>query len=334
LSKHLLFLIMIILFIISGCTDPSTPPEPSPAAVPTSTVLPSPPTSVRATTEPATSLAPSSASSSGTDAPIPVKPDPILGEKRKEHSFKVSFENLGELEFITTEEKIDSRMRPHFYIKGETVTELMFELESPESYYTVSAVSFRDVSGDGKKDILVIADYVTGFGYMGAIPVSQVVIFKQTDSGFTRDSALEDKAQAGIPYRMVTVQDVLTGLNTAPEDSLIKAWMGLVSKEYASEGSNELAGSSLTIHSVSRDGVVFSLDAHYASTKEALEMGAVNIGTIKSGKAVPSYSDMIYKDGEFELSLYLISNTDIYVRDNGKPYFGLNVSANGIYSPK
>lgn len=277
----------------------------------------------------------SSASTSPTKPSVPTKSDSIIGDTLKDQSFQVNNENFGEFEFITTEEKVNGKNRPHFYFKkGDSVAELKYEPESPESFYYVSAVSFRDVSGDGKKDIIVIADYTTGFGYMGAIPISQLIILKQTESGFTKDHSIEDKARSGVPYRILTVQDVMIGLKTDPKESLRNAWQRIHLGTYKLEDSGELAGSTLTIKKASGDGLLFSLDAFYATNKEALEQGGVNIGTIESGKATPSSADMIFKDGKYELSFYMISSTDLYVRDNGQPYFGHNVYVNGIYSPK
>ncbi|MBH0330964.1 hypothetical protein ABH14_14310 [Brevibacillus brevis] len=289
-----------------------------------------------ATTVQSTSNATVSSANPSPTPSVQKKSDPIIGDSLKDQSFQVNFENFGESEFITTIEKVNGK-RPHFYFKkGDSVTELKYEpeSESPESFYSVSAVSFQDVSDDGKKDIIMIVDYTTGFGYMGAIPVSKLIIFKQTESGFIEDHSIEDRARSGVPYRILTIQDVMIGLKTDPKESVPNAWQRMHLGTYRWEGSGELADSTLTIKKASGDGLLFSLDAFYATNKEALKQGGVNIGTIESGKATPSYADMIFKDGKYELSFYMISSTDLYVRDNGEPYFGHNVYVNGIYSPK
>jgi hypothetical protein len=339
LTRHLIFLFIINLLLISGCNSKSTPSEASPASATTDDSIVTP--AVKGEPSPATpNTAQStpnatSASPSPTNPSVPKRSDSIKGDTLKDQSFQVNIENFGESEFITTEEIVDGKNRPHFYFKkGDSVAELKYEPESPESFYSVSAVSFRDVSGDGKKDIIVIVDYTTGFGYMGAIPISQLIIFKQTEFRFIEDHSIEDKARSGVPYRILTVQDVLIGLKTDPKESIHNAWERLQLGTYKFRDSGELAGSTLTIKKASGDGLLFSLDAFYASNKEALKQGRVNIGTIESGKATPLYEDMIFKDGKFELSLYMISSTDLYVRDNGQPYFGHNVYVNGTYSPK
>ncbi|MBP1932769.1 hypothetical protein [Ammoniphilus resinae] len=339
MTRYFLFLFSIIL-VISGCNNENTPSQPSTTDKTTveSKVLPHVnvvPSSSPTTAQSTSNAAVSSADVTPTNPSIPKNSDPIIGDILNDQSFQTVFEDLGESEFITSEEKIKGKKQPHFYFKkGDTVTELKYEPESPESIYSVSAVSFQDVSADGKKDIVVIANYTTGFGYMGAIPISQLLIFKQTESGFIEDHTLEERARAGVPYRILTVKDVVVGLKTDPKDSIPNAWQQLHLGTYKLNGSNELAGSTITIKEASGDGLLFSLDAFYAANKEAMMNGGVNIGTIDSEKATPSYAEMIFRDGKYELSLSMISSTDLYVRDNGESYFGHNVYVNGIYSPE
>ncbi|MDQ0874608.1 hypothetical protein QFZ77_003267 [Paenibacillus sp. V4I3] len=338
MNRQLLFLFAFTLLPITGCKGNSTPSEPSQASATVADSMVSPtvngvhsspnPTTVKETSNT------TSYSANSTTPSVPRKLDAIIGDILKDQTFHVNFDNFGESDFISTEEKINGKNRPHFYFKNrDSVAELKFDPESPESFYSISAVSFRDVSGDGKKDIIVIADYTTGFGYMGAIPISQLIIYKQTDSGFIEDRSIEDKARSGVPYRILTVQDVMIGLKTDPKESIPNAWQRLHLGTYKLEDSGELAGSTLTIKQASGDGILFSLDAFYASNKEALRNGGVNIGTIETGKATPSFADMIFTDGKYELSFYMISNTDLYLRDNGQTYFGHNVYVNGIYTP-
>ncbi|WP_040951700.1 hypothetical protein [Gorillibacterium massiliense] len=313
MKKQFLFLFVLFLFI-SGCKGGNTSHTPSSTtqATPTTTL--------------------SSAIPTQTAPRISQKSDAILGEILKDQSFQVNFENLGESEFISTQEKTDGEIRLHFYVKkGDSVAELKYEPSSLNTFFSVSAVSFRDVSGDGKKDIIVIADYATGVGDMGAIPISQLLIFKQTESGFIEDQTIENKAVSGVPYRILTIQDVLIGLKTNPEDSVANAWRRLPTGTYTLDGSDELSGSTLTVAKSSGDVLLFSMDAFYSPDKEALAQGNVNIGTIDPGTATPSKTEMIYKDGDFELTFEMISDKELYLRDNGEPYFGLNVGVTGIY---
>ncbi|MFD2127735.1 hypothetical protein ACFSKT_22485 [Paenibacillus xanthanilyticus] len=258
--------------------------------------------------------------------------DAIVGETVKEQSFPVEFELAGKSEFITTAEDVDGRPQLHFYVKkADAVIELDYEAESPGAYYSVAAVAFRDVSGDNRKDMIILMEYVTGAGQMGAVPVSQLLIYKQTESGFVQDQALEEEARAGVPYRILTIQDVMTGLATAPADSITHAWKKLKPGRYELEGSTELQASTLTVEAVEGDRLRFRLDAIYAADEEAAERGGVNIGNIESGEATLSEADMIFRDGDFELTISLIASNKLYVSDNGVGYFGHNVWVKGMY---
>lgn len=259
--------------------------------------------------------------------------DAIVGETVKEQSFPVEFELAGKSEFMTTAEDVDGRSRLHFYVKhADAVKELAYEPESPESSYSVAAVAFRDVSGDGRKDIIILTEYATGAGQMGAVPASQLLIFTQAESGFAQDEALERKARAGVPYRILSIQDVMTGLSTVPSDSIPNAWKKLKPGDYELEGSDDLHASVITIEPSTGYRLRFRLDAFYAADQEAVERGGVNIGNIESGEAkISEDGDMIFRDGDFELTISLIANNKLYVRDNGVSYFGHNVWVSGGY---
>ncbi|MFB9329434.1 hypothetical protein ACFFSY_26140 [Paenibacillus aurantiacus] len=340
-------LILALLVLAVGCSNGENAPEP--AAVPntgvanTEETLPAndaSPSDNDAEQEAPSNDANSIGGNTGQVVPSDDQPsaqpaqasDAIVGEKVKEQSFPVEFELAGKSEFITTEEDVDGRPQFHFYVKkADAVTELDYEAESPRANYSVAAVAFRDVNGDGSKDIIILLEYVTGAGQMGAVPVSQLLIYRQTKSGFVHDPGLVQKAKAGVPYRFLSIQDVMTGLAIAPADSIPSAWQKLKPGRYELEGSTELQASTLTIEKATGNRLQFRLDAIYAADEEAAEQGGVNIGNIESGEAVVAEADMVFRDGDFELTISLIANNKLYVRDNGVSYFGHNVWVNGVY---
>jgi hypothetical protein len=199
----------------------------------------------------------------------PETSDTMIGESLKDQSFHVDFDYFKGSEFITTIEDVDKVNgidRPHFYIKtGGKMSELKYEPDLSRLFYSVSAVSFRDVNNDGKKDIIVIADYLIGAGSLGSIPVSEVIIFKQTEAGFIEDTSIEQKAQDGVPYRMLSIQNVMIGLNTNPKNSERDAWGRLRSGTYKAED-----GSTLTIKQSSGDDLSFGIE----TLQSAKEVGA------------------------------------------------------------
>jgi hypothetical protein len=247
----------------------------------------------------------------------PETSDIMIGEPLKDQSFHLDFDYLKGSEFITTIEEVDKVNvidRPHFYIKtGGKISELKYKPDLSRFFNSVSAVSFRDVNSDGEKDIIVITDYFNGAGSLGSIPVSEVIIFKQTEAGFIEDTSIEQKAQDGVPYRMLSIQDVMIGLNTNPKNSERDAWRRLRSGTYKADD-----GSTLTIKQSSGDDLSFGIE----TLQSAKEVGA-DVGHIDAGKATRSYADMIYQKGKYELSFYLITDVDIYVSDNAQLYYGI-----------
>lgn len=275
--------------------------------------------------------------STTTEKPAVLKSNPveIIGTPINNQSFaSVPFEKVGNSEFISTIEKIDNKDRLHFYVKSPTTeTELKYEPASPNSFYEMKAVAFKDVNADGWKDILIIADYTTGFGNMGAIPVSQLLIFTQTASGFAESKSLEEHVYSASPYRVLNIGTVLDLLKTDAKSGFSQAWSKLPLGAYDLDGSNKYRGSTVTIEKVNGEFITFSLSAFVVNGgDEGVEKGNVNIGDLKSVTANRSGSEMIYRDGDYELSISLISTEDFYLRDNGKPQFGLNVNVNGAYS--
>ncbi|MEC0212794.1 hypothetical protein P4H70_28085 [Paenibacillus ehimensis] len=262
------------------------------------------------------------------------KPIEIIGTPIKEQSFaSIPFEKFGSSQFISTMEQKNNKKVLHFYVQGpEQTVELNYEPASPDSIHEVKAVSFKDVNGDGLKDIIIVVDYTTGFGYMGAIPISEILIFLQTDEGFVESKALEDQVSSASPYRMLDIPAALELLKSGSKSGASQFWARLASRDYILEGSDEYGGSTLTIEKVSGNSIIFSLSAfHVTGGDEGIKNGSVNIGELSSVTAYLSGTEMIYRDGDYELSISLNSPDTIYVRDNGVSRYGAGVQVNGEY---
>jgi hypothetical protein len=174
----------------------------------------------------------------------PETSDTMIGEPLKDQSFHVDFDYFKGSEFITTIEDVDKVNgidRPLFYIKtGGKMSELKYEPDLSRLFYI-------------------------GAGSLGSIPVSEVIIFKQTEAGFIVDTSIEQKAQDGVPYRMLSIQNVMIGLNTNPKNSERDAWRRLRSGTYKAED-----GSTLTIEQSSGDDLSFGIE----TLQSAKEVGA------------------------------------------------------------
>src|SRR5690606_11720876 len=60
-------------------------------------------------------------------------------------------------------------------------------------FYDLKAISFKDVNDDGLEDILVIAEYISGVGEDGTIPIPVGSIYFQKDNNFISIPELDDK---------------------------------------------------------------------------------------------------------------------------------------------
>ncbi|RIX60143.1 hypothetical protein D3P08_00725 [Paenibacillus nanensis] len=263
----------------------------------------------------------------------------IAGEVIEEQSFSAVLEPAGQFAFIASQElSAEGFPTYHFYLKNEQgkLTELTYsiydwELPGPAD---LKAVAFRDVNQDGKKDILVIIDRITGAGKMGAIPYSTVVTFTQQEAGFTYDAAIVEAIKEANIYRQITVDQVMALAESGFASNADQAWASLAPGVYELEGSNEWAGSVIEIKNRRADQISLNLDAFSVrGGEEGLKQGNVNLGEL-SGEAFRSEGDMVFKDESFELWLSLISPNELYVWDNGEPYFGAGVYVGGIYALK
>jgi hypothetical protein len=99
-------------------------------------------------------------------------------------SFWVTLENWGKVQFLSCEDE-DNKLI--FYIaneKGYIIYKFPDFLGNDWYLYELKAVSFKDVNKDGLKDIVIIADYMTGIGNEGAIPFPVCGIYFQKGEKF------------------------------------------------------------------------------------------------------------------------------------------------------
>jgi|SRR5690554_309838 len=104
----------------------------------------------------------------------------------EDQSFWTTFENWGKARFLSCEYK-DGVIKLLLYLADEK-DNILYAF--PDFYgndwcfYEVRAVSFKDVNKDGLKDVVIIADYVTGIGNEGAIPFPVCGIYFQKGKKF------------------------------------------------------------------------------------------------------------------------------------------------------
>lgn len=79
------------------------------------------------------------------------------------------------------------------------------------SYWNTRGVAYEDLDGDGRKDIAILARYVTGIGPNGAEPFDVVGFYFNTDKGFERADNLDELANS---ERYARQRDSVSGVVT------------------------------------------------------------------------------------------------------------------------
>lgn len=114
----------------------------------------------------------------------------------EDQSFWTELEGWGKVRFVSGEESVDGTYKLQLYLVDDGTVIYKF----PEFYGNqwsmldeLEAVSFQDVNMDGLKDILIIADYMTGVGPTGAEPFPVGSIYFQKGKEFHNIPELDDE---------------------------------------------------------------------------------------------------------------------------------------------
>lgn len=144
----------------------------------------------------------------------------INRSKIEEQSFEVLLNDWGKVMFV-------SCMRDGYNEELNPLTDVSFYLldgdhilyRFPDVYENnvravgfcegVSFVSFEDINGDDKKEIIIGALYVTGAGPQGMIPYPEVRIYEDQGTEFVYNKDLCDKANDYLSLG-VSIEDVMT----------------------------------------------------------------------------------------------------------------------------
>lgn len=115
----------------------------------------------------------------------------------EEQSFWVDLENWGKVKFISGWYLEESKrvLKMGLIDHDQNILYKFSDLleDTPWNLYKVRAISFNDINRDGKKDIIVIAEYVTGAGPTGATPFPVAGIYFQKDKEFVRVQKLDEQ---------------------------------------------------------------------------------------------------------------------------------------------
>ena len=143
-----------------------------------------------------------------------------LNEERiiEEQSFHVELNDWGEVRFVSYEPDPSERDPDEdvtFYLlkDNEILYQFPYIGEDHRSgyglYWDVKFVMFMDTNADGKEDVVIGAEYMTGAGPQGAIPHVRVRIYEDYGDYFTYNGELSDEINHNLPWESnVLAKDV------------------------------------------------------------------------------------------------------------------------------
>ncbi len=144
----------------------------------------------------------------GLVAPVYSDSEPA-GDPIPSQSFDTEFPDFGPVRFASYYYS-GEQFRFNFYLMAGS--EVLYSF--PDFYGNLQgwfadeivAIGFRDVNGDGRKDVLIIANYITGMGPGAAIPFPVAGVYLQglpNSTAFTHDEALNEKMNQGLKKKTI-----------------------------------------------------------------------------------------------------------------------------------
>ena len=109
-----------------------------------------------------------------------------------EHTFWVDLPKCGTCIFVPIR---DLQGRPALSLHLVDDDRVIYSLPQSEhdrnwAAWDVLAVAFTDLDSDGKDDIMVLSEYMTGIGPQGAVPFPAMSIYYMRKQGFELDAAI------------------------------------------------------------------------------------------------------------------------------------------------
>lgn len=127
----------------------------------------------------------------------------------EEQSFRVELNDWGEVRFVSYEpdsSKRDLQEDVTFYLLKDEEVLYQFPYISEDYtsgygfYWDVKFVIFTDTNADGKEDVVIGTEYMTGIGPQGAIPRTAVRIYEDYGDYFTYNEGLSNKINDYLPW--------------------------------------------------------------------------------------------------------------------------------------
>ena len=133
-----------------------------------------------------------------------------LDEERiiEEQSFQIELNDWGEVRFVSYEPTPSERVHEDVTFYLLTDDEILYQFpyisKRPTNgmgyFWDVKFVMFTDTNADGKEDVVIGAEYMTGAGPQGAVPHVAVRIYEDCGDYFTYNEELSDKINNYLPW--------------------------------------------------------------------------------------------------------------------------------------
>lgn len=229
------------------------------------------------------------------------------GRILEEQSFQVKLNDWGEVRFVSYEPD-HAGENPledvtFYLLRGEEILYQFPYIGTEDTsdygmYYDVKFVVFTDTNADGKEDVVIGAEYITGAGPQGAIPHVVVRIYEDYGDHFIYNEGFSDKINDYLPWESnVLAKDVkrliqLTGGNGQLTDyeSYSGKWRVSVGYVAAYEETAPVSRNELTCQITNGNEFSGSLFTEQGMTQRIASVDEIT-GTIQNGELFYDFTD-------------------------------------------
>ena len=229
------------------------------------------------------------------------------GRILEEQSFQVKLNDWGEVRFVSYEPDHTGENPledvTFYLLRGEEILYQFPYIGTEDTsdygmYYDVKFVVFTDTNADGKEDVVIGAEYMTGAGPQGAIPHVVVRIYEDYGDHFTYNEGFSDKINDYLPWESnVLAKDVkrliqLTGGNGQLTDYESYSGKWRVSTGYvaAYEETAPVSRNELTCQITNGNEFSGSLFTEQGMTQRIASVDEIT-GTIQNGELFYDFTD-------------------------------------------
>lgn len=160
-----------------------------------------------------------------------------LNEDRiiQEQSSQVELNDWGEVRFVSCEPDSSPGADPledvSFYLVKDEEILYEFPYTGPDHtsgyglYYDITFVMFMDTNQDGRKDVVIGAEYMTGAGPQGAIPHTVVKVYEDSGGEFIYQKELCEEINGNLSweseYTAADIRQMIQSISSAGEEETV-----------------------------------------------------------------------------------------------------------------